>query len=589
MFDLELRKTDPIQILVVDDTPANLKLLTDILTYNGYQVRPASSGRIALRSVLVEIPDLILLDIKMPEMDGYEVCKQLKDNPVTKNIPVVFISALDEMADKVKGFNVGGIDFITKPFQAEEVLIRVETHISIHRLRNELQVQNNHLQQEIIERKRVEEELLIHKTHLEDLVVRRTEDLNNSYLQLQQDIHEKEALEKELMKALDKSEESDRLKSSLLSNMNHEFRTPITGILGMASVLKEMTHDTKKLHMLNCIVDSSRRLMKTLNAILEFAQVEANVVTKNFKDINIVRVAENIISDANEKIKQRGLTLVVDLPGNPVYVHAGERIISQILMNIVDNAIKFTDKGEIKISIADRNINGKKFAEIKITDTGIGIASEYLDVIFEEFRQVSEGLSRSYEGVGLGLTLVKKLVGVLKGEVSVESELEKGTAFTVIFPSVRSAAEYVEMQLESPVLTEIQKKNKPEKLPVILLVEDNIINIEVIDVFLMDICKVDYVRTGEDAIEIVKSNKYPLILMDINLGVGLDGVETTRIIKKLRNYENTSIVALTGYAMESDREKFLKEGFSHYLPKPFDKKDLISLVEEIFVREGIYN
>jgi len=145
-----------LQILVVDDNPANLKLLTGILTHHGYQVRPASSGRLALRSVEAEAPDLILLDVKMPDVDGYEVCRRLKTHEQSRGIPVIFISALDEVTDKVKGFEAGGVDYITKPFQAAEVLARVETHLALRRLQRELEAQNGQLQQEIGERKRIE-------------------------------------------------------------------------------------------------------------------------------------------------------------------------------------------------------------------------------------------------------------------------------------------------------------------------------------------------------------------------------------------------------------------------------------------------
>ncbi len=147
------------QILVVDDNPANLRLLTGILAHHGYQVRPASSGRLALRSVAAEAPDLILLDVRMPDIDGYEVCRRLKTHQVNRGIPVIFISALDEVADKIKGFDVGGVDYITKPFQAAEVLARVETHLALRRLQRELEAQNVHLQHQIAERGRIEEML----------------------------------------------------------------------------------------------------------------------------------------------------------------------------------------------------------------------------------------------------------------------------------------------------------------------------------------------------------------------------------------------------------------------------------------------
>ncbi len=153
------QQTDSPQILVVDDTPANLKLLTEILSGHGYRVRPATSGRLALRSIAVEAPDLILLDVRMPDMDGYEVSLRLKTDERNRSIPVIFVSALDEVADKIKGFEAGGVDFITKPFHEAEVLARVETHLSLRRLQRELEAQNEQLQQEVAERKRIEKML----------------------------------------------------------------------------------------------------------------------------------------------------------------------------------------------------------------------------------------------------------------------------------------------------------------------------------------------------------------------------------------------------------------------------------------------
>jgi|GEM_PF-1599481 len=159
MIDQERQEVGPAEILVVDDIPANLKLLTDILTDRGYRVRPASSGLLALRSVGVRLPDLILLDVKMPGMDGYEVCRRLKADEKSHGIPVIFISALDETRDKIMGFEAGGVDFIGKPFEAAEILARVETHLSLRRLQQQLEARNSQLQLEIAERKQVEEAL----------------------------------------------------------------------------------------------------------------------------------------------------------------------------------------------------------------------------------------------------------------------------------------------------------------------------------------------------------------------------------------------------------------------------------------------
>ena len=166
------------QILIVDDTPANLKLLAEILTSQGYRVRPASNGRLALKSVAAELPDMILLDVTMPDMDGYEVCAELKSNLSSREIPVIFISALNDTADKVRGFEAGAVDYITKPFQAAEVLVRVHTHLSLRRLQKRIEVQNNQLHLEIQERERFEAELKQHKEQLEEVVKERTAELN---------------------------------------------------------------------------------------------------------------------------------------------------------------------------------------------------------------------------------------------------------------------------------------------------------------------------------------------------------------------------------------------------------------------------
>lgn len=166
-------------ILIIDDTPANLKLLTSILSPL-YIIRPASSGILAVKSLEFAIPDLILLDIRMPGMDGYEVCSYFKSNHKTSDIPIIFISALDDISDKIKGFTLGAVDFITKPFNSDEVIARIGTHLSLHTLQKQLEVRNHDLDLEVKERRKVEEQLRLYQVHLEDLVTERTGKLKAS-------------------------------------------------------------------------------------------------------------------------------------------------------------------------------------------------------------------------------------------------------------------------------------------------------------------------------------------------------------------------------------------------------------------------
>ena len=194
----EFRKEDSPRILVVDDSVETLMLLTDILANNGYKILTASDGRTALKLVEVEVPDLIILDVKMPNMDGYEVCHKLKSDEHSSRIPVIFISGLYDAVNKVKGFNVGGIDYITKPFQLEEVLVRVETHLDLSHLQRQTEEQNIQLEQEITERERAEEDLKRHKDHLEEIVAERTIELSVINRELQGEIAERKQIEKSL-------------------------------------------------------------------------------------------------------------------------------------------------------------------------------------------------------------------------------------------------------------------------------------------------------------------------------------------------------------------------------------------------------
>ncbi len=198
----EFRKEDSPRILVVDDSVETVMLLTDILASNGYKVLTASDGHAALKSVEVEVPDLILLDVKMPDMDGYEVCHKLKsDEHSARPIPVIFISALYDTFDKVKAFNAGGVDYITKPFQLEEVLARVETHLALSHLQRQTEEQNTQLQQEITERERAEEDLRKYKDHLEEIVAERTIELSVINRKLLEEITERKQIEKSLQES----------------------------------------------------------------------------------------------------------------------------------------------------------------------------------------------------------------------------------------------------------------------------------------------------------------------------------------------------------------------------------------------------
>lgn len=404
-----------------------------------------------------------------------------------------------------------------------------------------------------------------------------------------EDITERKNIEERLKEALEKAEELSRLKSIFLGNMSHELRTPMVGILGFAHILKEELTDKSNSEMAEMIIKSAKRLLSTLESILEFSQLESSKIQINSVPVNLAKKAFQISGDFEDQLNDKKLKLDLKIQNSSIHVLADEKLLQQVLNNIVDNAIKFTPEGEISVEVDKVIMENKSWGIIRVKDTGIGISEEKQKIIFEDFRQASEGTSRGFEGSGLGLTLAKKIINMMKGYITLESEVGAGSKFTIYLPAEVDKVE--EAELPEPE-NKIEKQNgndnnKTSDLPLVLLVEDNEMNKEVTEIYLRQICKLDYARDGKTAINLASQKKYDAILMDINLGNGLDGIETTQHIKKINDYKDTPIVALTGYAMNGDKEKLLKKGCTHYLAKPFMKKDLVDLVERILYKENI--
>ncbi len=398
------------------------------------------------------------------------------------------------------------------------------------------------------------------------------------YLAIKEDITLRKYIENELIIAKDKAEEMNRIKSSFLANMSHELRTPMNGILGLSDHLELSLEGQEEKEIAHMINSSGKRLMETLNQLIDLARIEAEkqviylepiLIASKINDvINLYRInalKKNIILSFNDEFQ--GATLLID-----------DSIMTQVLNNLIDNAIKYTDKGSVTVRLRKKLLDGNASVVIEIIDTGIGIPKELLDTIFEEFRQASEGWGRRFEGTGLGLTLTKKFVGLMGGTISVESIFGEGSIFTIEFK------EYCDSNTSAVSNNETyfqidENINKPS-LPLVLLVEDDETTKLVTKLFLKDLCNMEFAESGEKAIELAEKNEYQAIFMDINMK-GMGGVKATKIIRKNNRRLNTPIVAFTAFAMKGDREKFLEEGFNYYISKPFTKEELIKLFRSI--------
>ncbi len=396
------------------------------------------------------------------------------------------------------------------------------------------------------------------------------------------DISEAKKIREELIEAKETAEEASKFKTSLLSNMSHELRTPMNGILGFAQILQEELEENMHADLADKIVRSGNRLMKTLNSILNLAELESSNIIENFKEVNIEEIIITAAKNHEINAYEKGLYFDVEIEKTKLSSFLNEYLLNQVVNHLIDNAIKYTNEGGITLRVSTEQDAKQNYIVLKVIDTGIGIPEESLDIIFHEFKQLSEGTARVYEGSGLGLTIVKKMVELMNGSISVKSRINFGSTFIVKFPRLYWAE--VDEEITKKEIPVLPKNNFETGLPLVLIVEDNYINREVLEYYLNKKYVIDHASNGEKAIELCTEKEYYCILMDINLGVGIDGVEATNKIKQLKGKENTPIIAVTGYSSTKDKERFLSSGFDGYLVKPIEKKELYSLLEKITVQ-----
>lgn len=315
-------------ILIIDDSPDNLRVLSRTLSTCGYAVRCVTNGEMAFVSIQNRPPDLILLDIRMPGVSGYDICQQLKQDSALRNIPVIFLSALDSVEDIVKAFQAGGADYITKPFQTEEVLVRIQNQLKIQRLSRQISAQNQHLLEEIDERKKTEQALY-------------------------QEIQRRILMEASLQDAKNAAEAANDARSKFLAQMSHELRTPLNVILGFTTLMigdGSLSEDQQS--YLTTIDESARRLLKLLNNILTLTHAESSQLYLSEQEFDLHQLLDSIVNLWQTKAVEKGLKFEFQRAATvPQHVQSDESKLRQILMNLLDKAIQTTPNGLVAVRV----------------------------------------------------------------------------------------------------------------------------------------------------------------------------------------------------------------------------------------------
>ena len=717
-------------IFIIDDNPSNVKVLTHVLALSGYKTLIAMDGLTGIQKIIKSKPDLILLDIMMPNIDGFETCKRLKTLEETQDIPIIFMTALASTADKVKGLSLGAVDYITKPFQQEEVIARIETHLKICRLAQALEEQNQKLKLEIQQRQKAEEELKILSrateqspasivitnvdgdieyvnpkfeeltgytlseakgnnprilktghtvtqeyqamwekiasgekwygefqnkkkngdlyweyasisgiknsqgeiTHyvavkeditqrklteqallslnqeLEDRVEQRTAALQQSERQLQQ------TNEQLILSNLDLARET-RLKDEFLANMSHELRTPLNAILGLSEALQdgalgELSDRQKK--TLHTIETSGHHLLQLINDILDIAKIESGKLELHIEETDVYSLCSDSISFVRQLAFKKNIQLELQISDRFNNIQNSTIPIDQLrmrqaLINLLSNAVKFTPEGgniglDVTIEEAASSHNEVTNVVFAIRDTGIGIAPEHIGKLFQPFVQIDSALNRQYTGTGLGLSLVRKITELHGGNVSVKSELHRGSCFTIKLPCPKLSINPVNHTTNHPVnnsinpidlddqssvaevnSTEISPKSRRSlsrnSPPQILITKDSLTNVGSIwDYLESQGYKLSSVVNGQEAIAAAIADPPDLILMDIQTPE-MDGLTAIKNIRANSALDHVALIVLTGCEVVGDREKCLEAGANEYLTKPIRLRHLANTIQ----------
>ena len=390
-----------------------------------------------------------------------------------------------------------------------------------------------------------------------------------------QDITERKASEVALLAATQAAEAANRAKSLFLAKVSHEIRTPLTTIVGFGELLEdaELTPEHRK--YLAAINAASNTLSLLINDILDLSKIDAGELVIRQEDVHLRNLIDKLSKSQEQQIATQSLSLHVSIDADVPDLLVGDPLrIQQILLNLLGNAIKFTAQGTISIDVSVLEEGAfRVLLDISITDTGIGIAAELHERIFEPFVQVFDANSRHYRGSGLGLSISRSLAGLMGGTVELESQVGTGSTFHLLIPLHKKTDDILEKPLPEiePISGSLPALN-------ILLAEDNQINIQFIKTVLENLGhKVMTAENGKVALDHLNTNVFDLVLMDIEMPVinGIDALKTLRELEQLSG-KHLAVIALTAYALMGDREKYLKIGFDGYLKKPFTTRELVN-------------
>ncbi len=546
------------RLLTIEDDPALRRLLVQDLHERGHAVLQADSGEKGLSVFRQQRPDCVLLDMRLPGMDGMEVLRTMaREAP---NMPVIVVSGAGSLRQAVESLREGAWDYLIKPIEDMDDLAK-----AVDRALERAESRKHGLQL----RQRLEAE-----------VQERTREL-------QTEIEERKRAEADLRAAKELAEAANAAKSQFLANMSHELRTPLNAIIGMAQMLYKTRPDDEQKHFLGLILDSSNDLLDIISDLLDLSTIQADRLALRQRPFILRDSLRPLLETARRQAETKGLYFeaVVD-EDVPQEVVGDSFRIKQVLLNVLDNAIKFTEHGEVRARISlmredAPSPSGSLLLLWQVSDTGIGIRNDKLDSIFESFTLGEDYLTKKYGGTGLGLAITRELVRMMGGEIWVESLAGQGSSF---YFTVRVDVPARPLRAEDalPRQATADKASGPGLR--ILLVEDEPVS-RIFTRRMLHIAGHDVLlaEDGPKSLQVLASEPVDLVLMDLQLP-GFSGLEATRRIRggRVQGVDpDIPIVALIAYLQQGDRGRGAEPRFDAYLVKPVEADALLETIEAV--------
>jgi CheY-like chemotaxis protein/nitrogen-specific signal transduction histidine kinase len=509
-------------VLIIDDDATNVAVLQGVLMSAGYRTVIANSGREALDRVADDTPDLILLDITMPESDGLEVCRRIKTSPAWRDIPVIIITALDEVEDYARALDCGADDFMTTPFTFAVLLARVRGYLRAKRATEALRA------------------------------------------------------------AKGAAEAANLAKSQFLANMSHELRTPLNAILGYSEMLQEEAHDRGYVDFLPdlCKIHAAgKHLLNLINDILDLSKIEAGKMALCLEAFDVANVVGDALSTVEPLVTKNANTLKTHIAHNVGTMYSDLTKVQQSLLNLLSNACKFTEHGTIAVDVTRDTAADTDWLCFQVRDTGIGIAPGQIPRLFQAFSQADTSSTRKYGGTGLGLAITQRFCQMLGGDITVDSTPGQGSTFIMRLPAeVRPVAESGDVSfVHKPVSAQTITGSPSASAPTVLVIDDDSATRALLArVLSKEGLQVVTAANGQEGLRLAQAVHPVAITLDVLMS-DMDGWSVLNALKTDPELATIPVVMLT---ITDDQHRGFTLGAADFLTKPIDSSRLLNVLQQ---------